>query len=406
MEIDQRIIYLHRRYLTDSLSTSEAREWERILSDPNCEGKIKAIMQSTWAAIDTKNQEELPTEKAGTIFRDITHSPSVKSRFPWLRVAAVFVALLTIGYFFLDNKTDNDHQAAIQSDVLPGGPKAMLTLTDGRMINLSSSHEGIVVGDDITYVDGTFVISPESDTRIPDSRLVTLSTPKGGTYKITLADGTNVWLNSASTLRYPSRFNGNERVVELEGEAYFEVAAQAKKANNLRISESADSPSVPFRVVSKGQHVEVLGTQFNIAAYPDEPNTKTTLVEGSVRVTPLSDHPLPNTILKPGQQSVSSTKRLDVIDVDPQTELAWRNGRFNFDGKDLRQVMGELERWYDIEVHYEGRIPAIEFFGGVHRNNNLSTVMHILETNGIRYRLENGQKLTILSHIETNRKED
>ncbi len=415
---EHRIAYLHDRYLTNTLSPDEAIEWQQLLTDPRHEAAIKSLMQSTWKGITAENQQDLPADKANAIFRQVTQAPYIRRIYPWLRIAAAFVAVLTIGYFVFDMGQNGDDRVLVQADIPPGGNKATLTLADGRVIDLSEEQSGIIVGDEITYTDGSAIASPEvgpsaTEEGNRNTLYAILTTPKGGIYQVTLSDGTKVWLNSASTLKYPNRFTGNERVVELEGEAYFEVSHQLSTISyqpNVGTKPKADSRQptakrLPFRVVSRGQTVEVLGTQFNILAYPDEPNVKTTLVEGSVRVVasgiaapnfPTSG--IPDFLLKPSQQSILADGRIEIKDVDPRTELAWRNGRFNFDGKKLPQVMRELSRWYAIDVAYEGQVPDIEFFGGIHRNNNLATVMNILETNGIGYRLTPDSTL-ILSPI-------
>src|SRR5690606_13352531 len=184
-------------------------------------------------------------------------------------------------------------------DILPGGNRATLTLADGRTINLSEAQTGIVVGDGITYLDGTGVLDNSASSV---STIMSLSTPKGGTYQITLPDGSKVWLNANSTLKYPSRFGGKERVVELEGEAYFDVSQQST-------ANSRQASFVPFLVKTNNQTVEVLGTEFNISAYADDPVTKTTLVEGSVKV---SAHAVnASTLLKPGEQGLLLHDRIE-----------------------------------------------------------------------------------------------
>src|SRR5690606_13881439 len=197
-----------------------------------------------------------------------------------------------------------------------------------------------------------------------------LSTPRGGQYQITLPDGTNVWLNAESTLRYPSRFSQRERMVEIAGEAYFEVVNDHNR---------------PLKVVSRGQTVEVLGTEFNIAAYPDEQNAKTTLVKGKVNVrlnasTPSRDH-APLTLL-PGQQATVGASSLRVDKVDVNQYVLWKDGFFYFNGHSPQEAFTQLSRWYDFELVYRGSIPSVQFFGKIERNKSLGSLLKILNKAG------------------------
>jgi len=221
-----------------------------------------------------------------------------------------------------------------------------------------------------------------------------LSTPKGGQYQLTLPDGTNVWLNAASSITFPTAFTGSQRSVEISGEVYFEVAKRLDR---------------PFVVGVNGrQSVLVLGTQFNINGYSDEAAIQTTLIAGSVkvqcRVAGLTRNDAASVILKPGQQAVvaasdQGARSKKGILVNPDTDIekvmAWKKGLFNFNGADVPTVMRQLERWYDIQVRYEGAVPVIRFKGELDRGVNLSEVLKILPEIGIQYRLE-GRTLVVL----------
>lgn len=306
----------------------------------------------------------------------------------WLPYAAAILPIATAAtWFFVEQGAKDEAQRQAAVDIAPGGNRATLTLADGRTVDLNEEQTGIIVGDGITYADGSFVISPESEDRSPktsepdghllttDSRLLTLSTPKGGTYQITLPDGSRVWLNSATTLKYPPQFDGDdERVVELQGEAYFAVAPNKSK---------------PFKVISHGQVTEVLGTQFNISAYADESITKTTLVEGSVRLAPTTGQQPPLT-LKPGEQAQQAQGHIKTKTVDVHEVIAWKNGRFSFDGKSFAEIIGELSRWYNVDVIYEGPVPTNTFIGGAYRTERISLVLDVLRAGGIDYRIAQG----------------
>lgn len=207
------------------------------------------------------------------------------------------------------------------------------------------------------------------------------------------SDGTEVWLNASSSLKFPVSFDKDERLVELKGEAYFEVAYKVKAERGKQKGER-----VPFVVRSGGQIVEVLGTHFNISAYNDEASIKTTLLEGKVRVTAGSKQsPKDSKLLKPGQQSELSSVQREIIvnEVDTEEAIAWKNGMFQFSDSDLRSIMNELERWYDIEVDTKG-MPEKRFNGIIPRNVKLSQVLDMMEkTSGLKFKIE-GRRVSML----------
>ena len=203
----------------------------------------------------------------------------------------------------------------------------------------------------------------------------TLATPRGGQFKLSLPDGSEVWLNAVSSIRYPTAFIGNERKVEITGEAYFEIAHDAAK---------------PFKVIVNGTEVKVLGTHFNINAYNDEATVKTTLLEGIVS---LSNAASAVVTLKPGQQAqIGNSRDIKVINnVDIDQEVAWKNGYFSFYKADLQTVMRQIGRWYDLEILYEGKIPERQFGGKIDRNSNATEVLKILEESKVHFRIEDGK---------------
>src|SRR5690606_21711377 len=226
-----------------------------------------------------------------------------------------------------------------------------------------------------------YTTSPPSQ-ETEESSLITyneIKTPKGGQYEIVLPDGTKVWLNAASSLKYPVVFKGNERKVELTGEAYFEVTSINK--NGL----------VPFIVQTSLQQIKVLGTAFNINAYADEQSTKTTLLHGSVKIIPQSNslRTDDSVLLKPGQESKVSKDKISVAEVNTAEAVAWKNGMFYFQDSDIRSVMRQLSRWYNVEVEFEGKLPNIKLWGEIHRDVNASKALKILEYFNLKYRIEN-----------------
>lgn len=283
---------------------------------------------------------------------------------PRIAAAAAILLLFSLGFWFYGHK----ETVIAKQDIAPGSNKAILTLSNGKTISLSNQKTGVVINAAaLTYNDGTR-IDGESKTTTPQQMV--LHTPRGGTYQIVLPDGTKVWLNAASTLKFPASFKGlKERAVALEGEAYFEVAAVAKQ---------------PFRVTGNSQTVEVLGTHFNMNAYEGEASTKTTLLEGSIRVGKL--------VLKPGEQAAGDVR---VTDVNVDEIMGWKNGYFVFENEQLPSIMRKISRWYDVEIVFKGAIPDDEFGGRVTRLGNLSQVLKKLElTNKVHFKIE-GRTVTV-----------
>ncbi|PPL01284.1 FecR family protein [Parapedobacter indicus] len=298
----------------------------------------------------------------------------------WMRrlipyAAAVILVAFTAIWFLRDNPVGIQQPVdANVQDIKPGGHRATLTLADGRVIDLSESQSGIVIADEITYLDGTSIADGRKQKM--DTHQMVLSTPKGGTYQITLPDGSKVWLNAQSTLKYPSRFVGNERVVYLDGEGYFDVAERQDTYNKR----------IPFKVITDSQTIEVLGTEFNVSAFPDEQQTKTTLVKGSVRLS-LVSHPK-SIVLLPGQQSVLSGSTFDTRNVNTYQYTAWREGYFFFKRTPLEDVLRQVCRWYDVEVEYRNGIPNDIFGGQIKRDVTLLGLIEILQVSNIDITLE------------------
>ncbi|WP_316794413.1 FecR family protein [Pedobacter frigoris] len=297
----------------------------------------------------------------------------------WIKYAAAasVVLMLSVTLFLMLNpRTNNNRLTASANDVDPGGNKAILTLANGKKIVLDDASKGQIstqTGINITKTaDGQVVYNVTGDENtISEPTQNTISTPNGGQYTIVLSDGTKVKLNAASSLTFPNSFMKSDRVVELKGEAYFEVAKQTGKR---------------FQVLSEGQTVEVLGTHFNINAYTNEEKIKTTLLEGSVKVL-LGQN---NMMISPGQQVLAdrTSTSLSKKDIDPEKEVAWINDQFFFDNDNLKSVMREVSRWYDVDIVYTGYIPDKKFFGGIPRSSKLSEVFKILELNNVHFEIK------------------
>jgi hypothetical protein len=295
----------------------------------------------------------------------------------WWWAAASVVILLSIGAYLFMGNNKPPTVAATTQPIAPGKSGAILTLDNGVEVILDSVANGVVAiqhGAEAMIENGQlkYRSSGSNSTVVAYN---TMSTPKGREYRLTLPDGTQVWLNAASSIRYPTVFTGNERKVEITGEAYFEVAKNATK---------------PFYVLAnKKATIQVLGTHFNVNAYDNETSLSTTLLEGAVKVN--------GTLIKPGQQVQIDKEGASNVrnDIDTDKVMAWKNGYFNFEGAGIEEIMRQIARWYDIEVIFEGAKPKVEFEGKMTRDVSLDGLIVLLKKAGIHLRLED-RKLIVL----------
>ncbi len=314
---------------------------------------------------------------------------------PWFTAAAASVLIfLTLGTgFFLVNKRKQEtalKQITTPLDFTPGEDKAILTLADGSSIILDSASNGHIADQGKVAIsksaDGQLVYGHQ-DKNIQDeqpAQMNMVSTPAGGQYRIVLPDGSKVWLNAKSSLRFPTFFAGSDRKVSISGECYFEIAKDRRK---------------PFIIdVSGKQEILVTGTHFNVNSYKDEAAIKTTLLEGSVNVRNLTK---PGKLtLKPGDQSVmASDGNFHVSQVDVDEVVAWKNGLFQFQKTSLEMVMRQVSRWYNVEVTYETNTPRKTFSGKIHRNANASQMLEILKFAGVNFRMEATEKEGLTGRI-------
>lgn len=312
-------------------------------------------------------------------------------------IAASLVFVLGFGVlYFTKNQSLKDTQKIANApkinDVLPGKNRAVLTLADGSKIILDDLKEGKISETENLVItktkDGQLIYKANNiNTKTNLVAYNTIETPRGGQYQIFLPDGTKVWLNASSSLKYPERFTSNQRRVTLTGEAYFEVAKDKVHPFIVRTESTSDGQA--------GQEVEVLGTHFNINGYRDEQTIKTTLVEGSVKVSSLSTQ---NTnILSPGQQSIIGNNSFIIRNVETGDETAWKDNVFIFNNSSLTNILYQLERWYDIKIDYEN-IPNKRYRGMVSRKAKLSEVLHMLELTGnIDFKIDEGRQLKVLT---------
>lgn len=350
----------------------------------------KSKLETWYINQATNSKTELSEEKEDEILQLLRTELPLKypkaSRTWWPRIAVAASIILCLGtaWYFYQRTDANPAVSYAKNNILPGGNRAYLTLADGKRIVLTNAKNGTLAqqpGVNITKTSDGKVIYRITDLEPEIKGLKnynTIETPVGGQYQIVLPDGTKVWLNAASSLKFPSTFARLvNRKVELRGEAYFEVAKNKQQ---------------PFIVKTVEQEVEVLGTHFNINTYKDEQGVKTTLLEGSIKI----HNDVESKILKPGEQSTLTNQRFMVNTIDVEEAVAWKRGYFYFNNENIESIMRKLSRWYNVEVQYEGRIPDEGFYGTVSQTKNISQVLSILEkTKGIHFRIE-GRRITVM----------
>lgn len=336
---------------------------ERELDSPVVEGEYKRA-------------QELADKIGKKLLKKIDR-PIRRLYFP-LKVAATVLLFLMTGYavylFSYKWQTDSNRlESRYGDDILPGGNRATIILDDGESVVLDEDKSGIVVSDQIAYSDGTPLIENKS-------QYATLTTPNGGQYQIQLPDGTDVWLNAASSLKYPTIFTGDIREVQLSGEAYFEIKHNSEK---------------PFVVLSKGQKVTVTGTEFNISNYTEQSGEVTTLISGSVEIENNSNSE--KKVLKPGQQSIVATGRTSIDQIDnPSEYVAWKDGYIILTGASLKEIVPHLERWYDVIFEVKSW-PSVAAYVALSRDAKLSEVLDALEMNfNVNFKIEGRRVITTM----------
>lgn len=402
MEFEDRIPKLIAGHLRNNLTASEQKElddWvnkseanrrffreatdEKLMTEELYQFNKQDVTQrlnNTLKSIDP--EAEIPEKSLLVRLKKYTIAASIiliggATVFIWNRVSSKKEITQTKTY----NIPTSDITLNQQSDVAPGTEKATLILSDGSKITLDSTANGTIAQQgNATVLKENGLLAYNSDKSKMQSKIFynTLTTDKGQEFpSLVLSDGTKVWLNSVSSITYPTSFNSNERVVDVTGEAFFAVAKDARK---------------PFRVNVNGMKIEVLGTQFNVNSYSDETAIKTSLLEGSVKI--IADNKV--SFLKPGQQaSLRADGKIKITDdMNIDKVISWKNKSFYFSGDDLKTVMRQLSRWYDVDVAYEGNIANPTLSGMISRNRNLSEVLKALELNDIHFKID-GKKITV-----------
>jgi len=393
-----RLEFLFQRYLDNTCTVEEHRELMLLLQQSAYDTSAREMLDKVWNGLTIDHR--LSVSKADAIFSNILASDIPAQQAParslpskpvyrlYTRVAVAAAVLLAIatGAYFLLNRTSSHEATAtgshhFKNDIPPGRNNAILVLADGHKINLDSSGNGNIAREGNTTIrkqDGELSYSPSQAAGKEPETFNTVTTARGNQYRLVLPDGSRVWLNAESSIRFRPAFAGQERRVEMTGEAYFEVKHNDK---------------IPFVVVVNGMEVHDQGTQFNINAYTNESLTNTTLVEGSVKVVKGAN----TSMLKPGQQAqVNGEGHIKLVkEADVEAATAWKNGQFMFQGNNIQSVMRQLERWYDIEVSYSGNVSKEEFVGAISRFQHISDVLMMLEkTRTVSFEI-NGRKVIV-----------
>jgi ferric-dicitrate binding protein FerR (iron transport regulator) len=346
-------------------------------------------------------KDDLSNDMKAAIWQQIAQREQAQVAIPFFKrtgirmaMAAAILLLVSVPvYYFSSQPASKTSQLPIakkQAPILPGGDKATLTLADGSVIELDTAQNGTISLQGATNVvkkDGRLQYTSAANNQTSEIIYNTIATPRGGQYHIVLSDGSNVWLNAASSIRFPATFTGKERLVEITGEAYFEITKNQHRPFKVITAPSGQG-------TAPGAVIEVLGTHFNVNAYADETDMKTTLLEGKVKMAPMASGEW--SILKPGQQAAIHHSQLTIRDnVDLDEAIAWKNGLFYFDNADIQTIMRQLARWYQVEVSYKGNIPSRRFAGQVSRSTGLLQVLKILELSKVHFTIE-GNKVTVM----------
>jgi hypothetical protein len=387
---DERFVYLFNSYFNKTATQQETNELFQLIDLSANDEQLARLMKKVWEEMKVA-KPVFKSDKSFSILNnilydsahglsviDLTVNDAKIKHFNWKRYAAVAAMFLLVSvlYFGLKQKTPKPQYVVkkpvkVLHDALPGTNKAVLTLADGSQIPLDDAHIGVLSKQGKSIVNNTSngkLVYTAAKNSEPDlvPAINTLVTPRGGQYQIVLPDGSKVWLNATSSIKYPTFFKGKDRRVEITGEVYFEVAK---------------NPSMPFIVKTNNTEIEVLGTHFNVMAYDDEEATKTTLEEGSVKIR----NGKWSGILKPGQQAIESKQDgvNTIKDIDVEQELAWKNGLFQFTDDDIQSIMRQVCRWYDLSVVYEGKVPVKQYSGRIARNVKVSELLNMLKYTGV-----------------------
>jgi transmembrane sensor len=374
---------LYEKYLSGNCSVEEMEAIESFQDNFNLD-------KHEWNKDQMGDQEVLKENIRFELFASIERQQRkriIRIR-SWYSAAAAIILILSSGLYFnsLKKKTPiivKTETPRFKNDVSPGDNRAILTLDDGSQINLDDAQNGVLASENNTDIrktgSGQLEYSTD-DELIQTVKYNTLSTPMGGQYQLVLPDGSKVWLNSGSSIRFPTAFIGKERVIEIKGEAFFDIKENKKMPFIVRTNNDMD--------------IRVLGTQFNVMAYDDEKSINTTLLEGSVQILKESG----TAYLEPGQAAIlnKGSGKIKVASADIEDAVAWKNGYFIFSNENIESIMRKVSRWYNVEVEYQGDLNNKDFVGTISRDKNISELLKMLELTGaIHFRIE-GRRVTVM----------
>lgn len=399
MKEDQaRLEELYLKWFHKTATAAERAEFRNLLEAGVSREQLTPVLYETWQQLkeDGRYTLQQKNELANRILEQWPAEPVIKAaprlrsfRLVWMAAAAILLlATLATAWYWI-NKTGIQKQPPVnvmadKKEVIgPATNGAILTLADGRQIVLDSAANGLLSdqqGAQVILKQNKVIYEGVADGSAAQA-FNTMATPKGRQFQLVLPDGTKVWLNAATSLKYPVVFAAHERKVELNGEAYFEVT---------------HDPAKPFRVQTVHQQVQALGTAFNVHAYDNESTEKTTLVEGKVLVKRTAAAPQ-EAILNPGQQAAidQQAAMFTLLENQAEAALAWKNGYFYLENMPFELVMKQLERWYDIQVQYKGGVPNLRFVGGLSRNMTLDALLRALQVSEVHFKMEPGRKLIV-----------
>ncbi|SKB54462.1 FecR family protein [Parapedobacter luteus] len=379
------------RYLRMELTPDEERVFlQSVASDPAKQKLLDYYRNTSALQKDFAYAERLNVtaawEKvhARTAPHSSAHNRTQRrmANWKWLYRAAALVAAVAMAMWWYSSRQDGrviaDSQFGFKNDVLPGDDRATLVLSNGKTVSLDQSERSIKEGKHAISQTKNGMLSYLQQNGVDPSHFNEIRVPYAGQYKVTLADGTVVWVNSGSTLKFPVQFSGNERRVFLDGEAFFDVAKD---------------PNRPFFVEAEGKTIEVVGTRFNVSAYSEE--VQATLVEGAVKIMDTRSVRL----LTPGQQAVCKPTGIDVLPANLERVTAWKDGYFVFDGNHIQTIMEQIARWYQVQVHYEGKIQQDVYSGSVPRNSTLGGVLRMLaDVSDLRFEIDGRNVIVSNNH--------
>lgn len=387
MDSNKDIEQIYQRFLEDR-ATPEELDMLLLFFEQSEPEEVQRLIRSAWSAdVDSDFEMDVSGFYAQIQARLQPEDAKSQSIFKlyyqrWLPYAAAVLLFLGLGgYWYIWEREEpvGTEELISTNDVLPGGNRAQITFSNGERLELDSTQSGLIT------VDGSYVYADGKALTSQAVKYATVQTPIGGTYQVTLPDGTKAWLNAKSSITYPTHFKDTERAIETTGEVYLEVAHNAKH---------------PFIVHSKNQRIQVLGTAFNVNSYSEE--LVTTLVEGIISLSAVGSSSNSGSssrdavVLKPGQQAVLAAEKIQVSTVDVSEYIAWKEGMFRFKSTPLPEALRQLERWYDLEIDYDNMPKDVLVHASIKRDKKLSSVLYALEEiSNVKFKIQ-GRRLVLM----------